>query len=179
MNLASAFALSSEKQAANPGLFWGDTELTYRELFHQSLQVSAILHRTAQLQPGARVGIWLKNCPEFVGALFGTWLAQGVVVPINNFLRPREVGYILENAGIDVLISETALSEGFGELKSLRPGLRIFQIEEFETLEPTGTTAWAHPPQTESDLALIIYTSGTTGHPKGVLYSHRSWQSPS
>ena len=40
------------------------------------------------LQPGDRVGLWLKNCPEFVFSLFGILLAEGVVVSINNFLTP-------------------------------------------------------------------------------------------
>lgn len=170
MNLATAFAQSAQKHSGNIGLFWGDAALPYRTLLDQAAQVAALL-RQAGVQPGARVGLWLKNCPEFATSLFGIWLAQGVVVPINNFLRPGEVGYILDNAGIDVLISETALSEGFNELKTGRPSISILQIEQFEKLPPAPQRV-ALPPQTEADLAVIIYTSGTTGRSKGAMLSH-------
>ncbi|MFO1499425.1 MAG: AMP-binding protein [Verrucomicrobiota bacterium] len=172
MNLASAFASSAQKHSDSVGVFWGDVELSYQQLFQQALQVRTVLVQHTQLKPRARVGLWLKNCPDFVSCLFGSWMAEAVVVPINNFLRPREVSYILANAGIDVLISETALSEGFGELQASQPGLRILPVETLAKMGSASPSEWTSPPQTESDLALIIYTSGTTGHPKGAMLSH-------
>jgi long-chain acyl-CoA synthetase len=172
MNLASAFALSAEKHGPKAGLFWGDTELSYRTLLDQSLRVSCFLREECKSRPGARVGLWLKNGPEFVSALFGAWFAQGVVVPINNFLRPREVAYILADAGIDILITEETLGDGFGELQAARLGLRIVTIERLAQLPTIPAANRIHVPQAEADLAMIIYTSGTTGRPKGAMLSH-------
>ena len=73
------------------------------------------------MKPGDRVGLWLKNCPEFVPALFGILAAGGVVVPINNFLKPAEVTYILEDAGVNVLITDVTMVAFVPELQRERP----------------------------------------------------------
>jgi long-chain acyl-CoA synthetase len=171
MNLASAFAASCEANRGKTALFWGDVELRYESAYEHALKVATCLRERLNLQPGQRVAVWLKNCPEFVSALFGTWLAQGVIVPINNFLKPREVEHILADAQIEMLITEAALAEGVRELQLNRPGLRVLEIEEFAGFPPAPALVPAVP-QVEADVAVIVYTSGTTGHPKGAMLSH-------
>ena len=171
MNLASAFTQSVEKHHGKPALFWGEAELSHGQILQRSVQLQRHLVGKLALKPGERVGVWLRNCPEFVSGLFGTWLAQGVVVPINNFLKPHEVDYILQDAGIRVLLSEAALSEAFDELRAKCPELQIATIEELHRLARADESA-GPVPQTEADLAVIVYTSGTTGHPKGAMLTH-------
>ncbi len=172
MNLASAFAGSSERNSAHTALFWGESEWAYATLLERSVRTGAFLRETCQVTPGARVGLWLKNCPEFIWCLFGTWFAEGVIVPINNFLRPREVVYMLADAGIDVLISETALQEGLEELVASRPGLRVVLLDELDQLSQGESAPPPRLTRGTQDLAMIVYTSGTTGHPKGAMLTH-------
>ncbi len=91
MNLATAFALSAEKHATKVAIFWGESETSYAALLAQSKKVAAGLQNQFGVKPGDRVALWVKNCPEFVPAVFGVLSAGGVVVPINNFLKPAEV----------------------------------------------------------------------------------------
>jgi long-chain acyl-CoA synthetase len=172
MNLACAFATSSEKHAGKTAMFWGEAEVTYAGLLDQALRVGQILRDRYQVKPGARVALWLKNCPEFAAAVFGVLFARGVVVPINNFLKPGEVAYILADAEIDVVISETALSEAFTELTADRPNLRFLQGESWAQEAGRHVPGDLPVPETEQDLAVIIYTSGTTGRPKGAMLTH-------
>ncbi|MHC1768451.1 MAG: long-chain fatty acid--CoA ligase [Verrucomicrobiia bacterium] len=175
MNLAPAFAASSERNSSNTALFWGESEWSYATLLERSVRTGACLRDTCKVAPGARVGLWLKNCPDFVWALFGTWFADAVVVPINNFLRPCEVAYMLADAEIDVLISETALNEGLEELVAGRPGLRVVLLDELDQLQQVSGSESAPLPRltrSKQDLAMIVYTSGTTGHPKGAMLTH-------
>lgn len=65
-------------------------KLTYAELLEKSRRMAAAL-RARGLRPGERVGILLPNVPEYLIALFGTWMAGGVVVPINPLLVAEEV----------------------------------------------------------------------------------------
>src|ERR1044072_5655994 len=102
MNLASAFADSAQKHMEKTALFWGDRSYSYSELWSQTLFVAGILRQQFGVQPGDRVGLWLKNCPQFVPAFFGILQTGAVAVPINNFLKTDEVTFITGDACIDV-----------------------------------------------------------------------------
>ena len=135
--------------------------------------VSKQLTASLAVRRGDRVGLWLKNCPEFVPALFGILHAGAVVVPINNFLKPGEVDFILADAGIDVLVTDEELGAHYPALAGPRPGLKLLRIERIEQEIATWKEAApAMPSSVESDLGVIIYTSGTTGRPKGAMLSH-------
>lgn len=171
MNLPEAFATAVHLRPDKTALFWGETEQTFAALQTQSLAVTGQLIEKFSIQPGARVGLWLKNRPEFIPAFFGILTAAAVVVPINNFLKPAEVGYILEDAGIDVLITDEELGAHAAALVALRPGLKICKVES--AISELPPSAFRLPtPRLETDLAVIIYTSGTTGRPKGAMLSH-------
>jgi long-chain acyl-CoA synthetase len=173
MNLASAFADVAARRQEQVALFWGDQEISYTRLLAQTRAMARLLAAQYGVKPGDRVGLWLRNCPEFVPALFGILEAGAAVVPINNFLKPDEVSFILGDAGIDLLITESALGEAFPKLTASRPSLRFLRVEDLpaDIETPPAAPAGLAPP-TEQDLALIIYTSGTTGHPKGAMLSH-------
>jgi long-chain acyl-CoA synthetase len=170
MNLATAFSQCAQNHAGKTAIYFGDKEISYRELFAKSEAVTAHLRDQMGVRPGDRVGIWLKNCPEFVAGVFGILGAGGVVVPINNFLKPAEAVYILNDGGIDVLISDADMTAHLAELAAVRPQLKVLKVEEFTSLPKGGPGDGAG--RVEGDLAVIIYTSGTTGRPKGAMLSH-------
>lgn len=167
MNLAQAFADSLQKHADRPAVFWGDETLTYQALGHEANFVARELAAHG-LKPGDRAAIWLKNCPAFVSVLFGIFQAGAVAVPVNNFLKPDEVEYILNDSGTTVLITESGMREGVAKLRELVPGLRVLEVDSFESTPD----ALPIPSANSDDLAVIIYTSGTTGRPKGAMLSH-------
>src|SRR5690348_2416558 len=125
MNLASAFAASVEKRREKIAIYWGETEFSYAAVFGQVCAVAAELAGKLGIKPGDRVAVWVKNCPEFVPAVFGILSAGGVVVPVNNFLKPAEVSYILNDSGANVLITDAELAAHFESLKSDRPPLQL------------------------------------------------------
>jgi long-chain acyl-CoA synthetase len=172
MNLAEAFADCAQSHAAKTAIFYGETEITYAQLHAQAQRLAAQLQSDFAVQPGDRVALWLKNCPEFVVAVFGILQAGAVVVPVNNFLKPAEVGYILNDAGIDVLISDAELSAHFPALLTQRASLKFLSVEEFAPEIAVHPSPIENCGRSEPDLAVIIYTSGTTGKPKGAMLSH-------
>jgi long-chain acyl-CoA synthetase len=136
------------------------------------------------LEPGDRVAIWICNCREWVimdQAALGLGL---VVVPLFCNDRPENVAYILNNAGVKLLLLDD--EEFWKELNSVseKPEglLRILSIERFEDSDdrirfiddwlPEKGIDIDPPRMKPDDLATIVYTSGTTGHPKGVELSH-------
>ncbi len=179
MNLAAAFAASAQRQPQKSALFWGETEFTYASLQAQALAVAGQLASRFGVRAGDRVGLWLKNRPEFIPALFGIFNAGAVAVPINNFLKPDEVNYILGDAGIDVLITDAELGAHFAALAAARPRLQLFKVEDFAATAPGAAPEIEsdlgnrkYPARSGTDLAVLIYTSGTTGRPKGAMLSH-------
>lgn len=172
MNLAQAFGASARVHATKPALFWGERSFTFAEIASAAAQVATALQTRYSVKAGDRVGLWLKNCPEFVPVLFGVLGADAVVVPINNFLKPDEVTYILQDAGIDVLITDAELGGHAAALQAQRSSLKVVIAEELlKSAAPTAVEL-GHSKRETHDLAVLIYTSGTTGHPKGAMLSH-------
>src|SRR5262249_42015250 len=134
MNLATAFSDSAQKHSHKTAIYFGEKEITYPDLSAQSQAVATQLQKQFAVKPGDRVGIWLKNCPEFMAAVYGILHAGAVVVPINNFLKPAEVIFLLNDAGIDVLISDAELGAHFAALSAARPQLKLFKVEDFAGL---------------------------------------------
>src|SRR5262245_31207397 len=173
MNLARAFADSVKKRPRKTALFWGEREYLYAELWSQTLFVADQLQHHLGVKTGDRVGLWLKNCPEFIPSLLGILSAGAVAVPINNFLKVDEANYILNDAAIDVLITDADLGTHFRALAAARPELKMFKVE---ALDQRAREHHVSPIPalhiSPSQLAVLIYTSGTTGRPKGAMLSH-------
>ena len=131
-NLANQFTATATQNREKTAIFWGDQEYTFGKAHALAGGLARRLKDEFGLQPGDRVGLWLKNCPEFVFSLFGILLAEGVVVSINNFLTPDEVGYILRDSQTKVLISEASMAEDTALLKSQLVALAVIDVEELD-----------------------------------------------
>src|SRR5260370_34206907 len=139
MNLVNAFSASVKKHPRKIALFWGEREYSFNEFGLKTLEVSSHLQREFGVKTGDRIGLWLKNCPEFVPAVFGILHAGAVAVPINNFLKPDEVNYILQDAGIDTVITDEELAANLPALSAARPSVRLFKVETLAN-ESTATS---------------------------------------
>src|SRR5262249_44860429 len=135
VNLATAFAASAGRNGEKSALFWSNQEYSFESLQAQTRFLAVTLQRQFGVRPGDRVALWLKNCPEFIPALFGIFHAGPVVVPINNFLKPEEIGFILADADIHVLVTDHSMAEHHPDLLALRPGLKFWQVEDFAKSE--------------------------------------------
>lgn len=171
MSLALEFIRSVESHADQPAVYYGDLELSHAQIANQARWLAAELAGRLGVRPGDRVGVWLKNCPEYVSTYFGILMAGAVVVPINNFLKPEEVAYMLADGGIDTLVVDPTSRESVETLRTGRPGLRTLDVEEIGRAS-NHNGRFEPVARRREDLAVIIYTSGTTGRPKGAMLSH-------
>ena len=173
-NLANQFTEVTKENSNKTAIFWGGDEFSFDHAHSIAECLAKRLKVEFELQPGDRVALWLKNCPEFVFSLFGILLGEGVVVSINSFLTPDEVGYIVEDCGAKVIISEASMGKETSILVNNSPGLKVIEVESLNRMDSTDYTLLEQSPE---DLALIIYTSGTTGKPKGAMLSHQNLMS--
>ncbi len=172
MNLSSAFAASAERHARKTALFSGEEEYSYGRLRAQTEWVARRASQEFGIEPGDRVGLWLRNCPAFIPALLGVLEAGAVAVPINNFLKPEEVQFILQDCGARLLISDEELLRHGALLREGLPALQMLDSAEVPAHPHVAGHPGAVSGRLASDLAVIIYTSGTTGRPKGAMLSH-------
>ena len=174
MNLAAALAQTIDRLPSKTAVFWGDESFSYRHFGLQAGWVARQLIEVHGVRPGDRVGVWLKNRPEFISVLLGVLESGAVVVPINNFLKPEEVKHILTDAGIQVLISEEGMDAAVDVLRKGLPGLVDFHVETIPNESALGHDLMmsGKTQRGREELAVIIYTSGTTGKPKGAMLTH-------
>jgi len=94
--------------------------ITYRQLEDQSRRMAAALKQNG-LRPGDRVGILLPNIPEYLIALFGTWMAGGVTVPLNPLMVAEEVAALLRATDCRVVVALDVLLPLIGTEEDARP----------------------------------------------------------
>lgn len=77
--------------------------LTYRELVERVGDLSAGL-ASIGVRRGDRVVLWMTNTPEWIVCAFAAMRLGAAVVPINTFLKPAEVRYVIAQSGARHLV---------------------------------------------------------------------------
>ncbi len=171
MNIGLWLARQAQVNAARPALFLGREMVTdYGEFHDRALRVAGWLVDQG-VNPGDRVAIFMKNCPDYLIAQYAVWYVGAAAVPINAKLHGREVAYILENSGAEFTFTSPGLTEALAGEEV--PG-QLIDISGKEYASALAHEQLSEPAQRgASDLAWLFYTSGTTGKPKGVMITHR------
>ena len=71
------------------------------------------------IRKGDRVGLYCINSDAFAIAYFGIVKAGAVVVPINLLLNPKEIAFILADAGAKALCYFEAFAQAVQSLRSM------------------------------------------------------------
>jgi fatty-acyl-CoA synthase len=147
---------------------------TYREL---SDAVDAVARGLIArgVEKGDRVGIWSPNCSEWVLVQYATARIGAVLVTINPAYRTHELAYVIEQAGITLLIAAPSFktSDYVAMTKEAAPDIDaiFFGSPEWDDLWVDGRGLPELELSPEEPIN-IQYTSGTTGFPKGATLSH-------
>jgi acyl-CoA synthetase (AMP-forming)/AMP-acid ligase II len=138
VNLADWLVRAAKLHPERPALIRGEAvEADYAEFARRAGAIGAWLQQVHGLEQGGRVAVFMSNCTEYLGILYGIWFAGGVAVPVNGKLHAREAAWILEDAGAGAVFaskkSAAALARGArtacGPLsRSMRRNTRKFPI---------------------------------------------------
>lgn len=105
--LADLLVRSAARFPDRNALAMPDFAMTYTELRDASIEIARGIIGMG-LRPRAHVGILANNSREMVAALFGAALANCVAVPLNARHKSRELGYIIENADLALILTTAA-----------------------------------------------------------------------
>ncbi|GAB3135368.1 AMP-binding protein [Amycolatopsis stemonae] len=160
---------------------------TYREL---AAEVNALaLGLLARgIGKGDRVGIWSPNRAEWTCLQYATAKIGAILVNINPAYRSHELEYVLNQAGIRMLVASDAFKTSdypamVDEVREKCAALEHVVILGGESWQALLDAGWQGDPAVlaEKQAALstddpinIQYTSGTTGFPKGATLSHHN-----
>ncbi len=183
-NLADLFEVVADTVPNRLALVAGPTRLTYRQLDERANRFAHYLQDQGVVT-GAHVGILSYNRAEWVEAMVGCYKARMVPVNLNYRYVAPELAYVVDNADLEVLVFERALTplvaEATGGVDRESP-LTLVMIEDGSEADSAGLTATSYDAALDSsdpgrhfgsrspDDIYILYTGGTTGMPKGVLW---------
>lgn len=167
----------ARRMPAHPFATDGTRTVTWAEFQAWSLQVAQWL--SAELEPGARLGLVAKNSLDVLAVYFGASRAGVIPVPMNTRLAPAEWSFILRDAGAELVVAEAEFVpalHGIGEgvvqhwvaIGGGGPGWRSF--DEEVGVQPASPVARSVSPEMP---LYQMYTSGTTGSPKGAILTQR------
>ncbi|MEH2239775.1 non-ribosomal peptide synthetase [Nostoc sp.] len=163
-----------QQVAKNPNhlaLVFESQSLTYQQLNQKANQLAHYLIQNHQIKPDTLIGICVERSLEMIIGLLGILKAGGAYVPIDPNYPQERIGFMLEDSGTSVLLTQSFLLDQL-PLANLKNPCQVICLDEETFAERLKENP--SPQSTPNDLAYVIYTSGSTGRPKGVMIEHRA-----
>ena len=148
----------------------------------------------------ACLGLYTKNCMEFVLAEHAAYTISGIAVPFYDTLGPDTVEFILKQTSLKTVLCTRAQLDKLCQAKQTgncpafqavilidgvipqaadaaqAVGLSLYSFGKVEAVgaRHIAMQGFHHRPPNPDDVAFFCYTSGTTGDPKGALITHQN-----
>jgi amino acid adenylation domain-containing protein/non-ribosomal peptide synthase protein (TIGR01720 family) len=136
--------------------------LTYREL---NRRANAVARRLVLMGAGPEIliGLCVERTLGMVVGILGILKSGAAYLPIDLSYPPERVAFMLEDAGVLVLVTQRSLEASLPK----HQGAVLF-FDDVTEAEDETLASGAKP----ENLAYVIYTSGSTGKPKGCQITH-------
>lgn len=192
MNLSEQLHQTALIKADKPAYYFMDQSTSYRELDAAVSKFADELHKLG-VSKGDNIALLLGNSPHFIISMYGALRTGATVIPVNPIYSPDEIGYILNNGDVKVVVALDKLSPLLEKLNPILSSVENYVICEtqpdngemsklsiypkmksFTQMIASGDVQFKGPDLDPEDTAIILYTSGTTGKPKGAILSHKN-----
>ena len=154
------------KTPDNIAVIFEEKQLSYREL---NTRANRLAHYLIALGVEAEtlVGICVERSLEMVIGLMGILKAGGVYLPLDPDYPVERLQFMLEDAKVSVLLTQSSLLEGLpaSDARTVCLDSDWKAIADYSGENPARRSE-------PENLAYVIYTSGSTGVPKGAMNTH-------
>lgn len=158
-------------------VFSGSESLTFRQL-HAEAAAAAQAIASLGVSSGDRVGICMQKNLDQVVAILGVLWANAIFVPIHPVLHAEQIGHIVDDCDMKLLITDSTRIEEVRDTAHGRILIGHGPAEEgIDSLVQLRREYQGSDPIFQGkpgDTAAIIYSSGSTGRPKGIIISHKN-----
>lgn len=174
-NFADIVVSQSKMQPKAIAISYGECHLTWGSLHKRSDQLAAVLQQ-AGITTGDRVGLLMKNTPEFHEGLFACNKIGAIAVGLNFRLSALELSAIIDDAQPRVVIADQEHRATLDRLTCQHAVSRIITLgpaydDELANVSTDPNYVNGKP----DDPMLILYSSGTTGCAKGITLSNKNF----
>lgn len=163
-------------------LVYEDEEWTFAKVMAEVDGLAYALVHHYGIKRGGRVGIAMRNYPEWVISFAAILSVGAISVSLNAWWTEDELAYAIDDSELSLLIADrervTRSLESCATVGARLLGVRLAPgdfhsplVERWEDVVVPG----AEMPRVDIDAdtdATILYTSGTTGFPKGAVSTH-------
>nr|WP_315597395.1 AMP-binding protein [uncultured Cupriavidus sp.] len=161
----------------------GERSFSFQEIGELSCQIANGL-LAAGFEKEAKAAVWADNDVIGWGCALGMWRAGMVYIPVNGRNPPAENQYVLDAFDCEALFFTQAFASILEELRSSLPMIKLWVCIDAELPWAQSLATWSASqpttmPQVDYDMDDIVTlsaTGGTTGAPKGVMNTHRAFQ---
>ena len=140
----------------------------------------ASLYQAQGLEEGAKVGIYLHNCAEYLEAQYAAFKISGCPINVNYRYKADELIYLLDNSDAQAVVFQGCYAGRIAEIRQRLSKVKLLlQVDDGTAPLLDGALDYEQAigacqpmPRMERDPTSIymLYTGGTTGMPKGVMY---------
>ena len=169
-NMVQVAKRARERFGPNPFIEMDGRVLTFEDVLGGADRLAAYLSMEHGVGKGDRVGVVMRNQPEWFIAYFAVMKLGAISALLNSRGAPEEISQTAEQVGCKVVLADEARAERIRGSMTC-PVIDLYNLNRIAN-DPAAPVLTDIPEPEGSDPLVIIFTSGTTGRPKGATLTH-------
>ena len=177
LSIRDLLDIATQKAPEKIALIENEIKLTYKELRDRVNKLVNYLNQL-ELKSGARVALYSNKSYNQVIAILAILSTKLTLVPITRFLKPEQVQYIVDDADIELIITDKTKIENLRAI-DFRGKIISFEFIDddmvyFKEIYKCFNSRYIKQDIDLEDEAVITYSFGSDGSQKGVIIAHKN-----